>query len=58
MMGVRSESMWSNELQKRELRYVLDVKSATSEEVQPERPEWKGIGRPPKPRYTPTNTDQ
>jgi SRSO17 transposase len=42
------------ELQKRELPYVLDVKSATSaysEEVQPERPEWKGTGRPPKPRY-------
>src|ERR1035441_3714207 len=42
------------ELEKRELQYVLDVKSATSaysEEVQPERPEWKGAGRPPKPRY-------
>jgi SRSO17 transposase len=41
-------------LQERELQYVLDVKSATSaysEEVQPERPEWKGTGRPPKPRY-------
>jgi SRSO17 transposase len=42
------------ELEKRELQYVLDVKgvtSAYSEEVQPERPEWKGAGRPPKPRY-------
>jgi SRSO17 transposase len=42
------------ELEKRELRYVLDVKgvtSAYSEQVQPERPEWKGAGRPPKPRY-------
>ncbi len=41
-------------LQERELQYVLDVKSATSaysEEVQPERPEWKRTGRPPKPRY-------
>jgi SRSO17 transposase len=41
-------------LQERELSYVLDVKggtSAYSEEVQPERPEWKGTGRPPKPRY-------
>ena len=42
------------ELEKRELRYVLDVKGATSaygESVGPERPEWKGTGRPPKPRY-------
>jgi SRSO17 transposase len=41
-------------LQERELSYVLDVKGATSaysEEVQPEHPEWKGTGRPPKPRY-------
>jgi SRSO17 transposase len=41
-------------LQERELSYVLDVKGSTSaysEEVQPERPEWKGTGRPPKPRY-------
>jgi SRSO17 transposase len=41
-------------LEERELRYVLDVKSVTSaysEEVQPERSEWKGTGRPPKPRY-------
>ncbi|HEY1687229.1 MAG TPA: IS701 family transposase, partial [Solirubrobacteraceae bacterium] len=42
------------ELEKRELQYVLDVKgvtSAYSEQVQPERPEWKGAGRPPKWRY-------
>ena len=41
-------------LQERELQYVLDVKggiSAYGEDVQPERPEWKGTGRPPKPRY-------
>ena len=41
-------------LVERELEYVLDVKGATSaysEEVQPERPEWKGAGRPPKSRY-------
>jgi SRSO17 transposase len=41
-------------LQERELQYVLDVKggtSAYSEEVQPEHPEYKGAGRPPKPRY-------
>jgi SRSO17 transposase len=41
-------------LEQRELQYVLDVKGATSaygEGVQPERPEWQGAGRPPKPRY-------
>lgn len=41
-------------LQERELQYVLDVKGGTSaygEGVQPERPEYKGAGRPPKPRY-------
>lgn len=41
-------------LQERQIEYVLDVKGATSaysEEVQPERPEYKGAGRPPKPRY-------
>jgi SRSO17 transposase len=41
-------------LQEREIQYVLDVKGATSaygEGVQPERPEGKGSGRPPKPRY-------
>jgi SRSO17 transposase len=41
-------------LEQRELEYVLDVKGATSaysEGVQPERPEWQGAGRPPKPRY-------
>jgi len=41
-------------LEERELEYVLDVKgitSAYSEDVQPEQPEWKGTGRPPKPRY-------
>ena len=41
-------------LQERGLQYVLDVKggiSAYGEDVQPERPEWKGTGRPPKPRY-------
>jgi SRSO17 transposase len=41
-------------LKEREIEYVLDVKGATSaygEGVQPERPEWKGTGRPPKPRY-------
>ena len=41
-------------LEERKIDYVLDVKGATSaysEGVQPERPEWKGTGRPPKPRY-------
>jgi SRSO17 transposase len=41
-------------LTEREIEYVLDVKGATSayaEGVQPEHPEWKGTGRPPKPRY-------
>jgi SRSO17 transposase len=41
-------------LEQRELEYVLDVKGGTSayrEQVEPERPEWKGNGRPPKPRY-------
>jgi SRSO17 transposase len=44
-------------LQERELSYVLDVKGGTSaylEEVGPERPDWKGKGRPPKPRYRET----
>ena len=41
-------------LQERELSYVLDVKGGTSaygEGVQPERPAWKGTGRPSKARY-------
>jgi SRSO17 transposase len=41
-------------LQERGLHYMLDVKSATSAygvQVEPERPEYKGAGRPPKPRY-------
>jgi SRSO17 transposase len=41
-------------LEERGLEYVLDVKggtSAYSEGVHPEQPEWKGTGRPPKPRY-------
>ena len=41
-------------LDERGLSYVLDVKGATSaysEEVERERPDWKGIGRPPKARY-------
>lgn len=41
-------------LEERGLEYVLDVKggtSAYSEDVQPEQAEWKGTGRPPKPRY-------
>jgi SRSO17 transposase len=41
-------------LEDRELSYVLDVKggtSAYSQDIRPERPEWKGTGRPPKPRY-------
>jgi SRSO17 transposase len=41
-------------LEQRELSYVLDAKGATSayrEDVEPERPEWKRTGRPPKPRY-------
>jgi SRSO17 transposase len=41
-------------LERRELGYVLDVKGATSaysQDVQRERPEWKGTGRPPQARY-------
>ncbi|HXJ79956.1 MAG TPA: IS701 family transposase [Candidatus Methylomirabilis sp.] len=41
-------------LEQRELAYVLDVKGGTSaypQDVQRERPEWKGTGRPPKARY-------
>jgi SRSO17 transposase len=41
-------------LEDRELSYVLDVKggtSAYSQDIRPQRPEWKGTGRPPKPRY-------
>lgn len=41
-------------LEERELEYVVQVKGATSayaEEVRPERPPWKGQGRPPKARY-------
>lgn len=41
-------------LEERELSYVLDVKGATSaypEDIVPERPQWNGRGRPPKPRY-------
>jgi len=41
-------------LEDRELSYVVDVKGGTSaypEDVQRERPEWKGNGRPPKARY-------
>lgn len=41
-------------LEARGLAYVLDVKcstSAYSEDVEPERPDWKGNGRPPKARY-------
>jgi SRSO17 transposase len=41
-------------LENRELSYVLDVKGGTSayrEDVVPEQPEWRGNGRPTKPRY-------
>jgi SRSO17 transposase len=41
-------------LEEREICYVLDVRGATSayaEQVQPERPEWSGRGRPPAARY-------
>jgi SRSO17 transposase len=41
-------------LQEREISYVLDVKGITSaypQDVAPERPQWTGTGRPPKPRY-------
>lgn len=41
-------------LEQRELSYVLDVKRTTSAyraDVKPERPEWKGNGRPPAARY-------
>ena len=41
-------------LEERELEYVLDVKGGTSaygEDVKPERPEWRGTGRPTQARY-------
>jgi SRSO17 transposase len=41
-------------LEERQIGYLLDVKGATSayaEQVQPERPEWSGRGRPPTARY-------
>jgi SRSO17 transposase len=41
-------------LDEREIQYVLDVKGTTSayrEDVKPERPAWKGNGRPPAARY-------
>jgi SRSO17 transposase len=41
-------------LEERELQYVLDVKGGTSaygEDIRPEQPDWRGAGRPPKPRY-------
>jgi SRSO17 transposase len=41
-------------LEQRELVYVVEVKAATSaygEEVLPERPAWRGSGRPPQARY-------
>lgn len=41
-------------LEQREIDYVLDVKGTTSayrEDVRPERPAWKGNGRPPAARY-------
>jgi SRSO17 transposase len=41
-------------LESRELRYVVQVKgrtSAYSADVRPERPDYAGMGRPPKPRY-------
>jgi SRSO17 transposase len=41
-------------LQERQISYVLDVKGVTSayaQEVQPERPDYRGRGQPPKSRY-------
>jgi SRSO17 transposase len=41
-------------LERRELSYVVQLKgkaSAYAEDVRPERPDYKGTGRPPKPRY-------
>jgi SRSO17 transposase len=41
-------------LEQRRIEYVLDVKAGTSaygEDVKPERPEWKGNGRPTQARY-------
>jgi SRSO17 transposase len=41
-------------LEERGLSYVLDIQAKTSayrEDVQRERPQWKGNGRPPKARY-------
>jgi SRSO17 transposase len=41
-------------LEQRQIAYVLDVKATTSalaEETEPQRPEYRGRGRPPAPRY-------
>src|SRR5450830_2160605 len=41
-------------LEERELAYVVEVKAATSayeKDVLPERPAWRGSGRPPQARY-------
>jgi SRSO17 transposase len=41
-------------LEQRELAYVVEVKAATSaygKDVLPERPAWRGAGRPPQARY-------
>ena len=41
-------------LEERELSYVVEVKAATSaygQDVLPERPAWRGSGRPPQARY-------
>jgi DDE superfamily endonuclease len=46
-------------LEERELSYVVEVKAAESayaEDVLPERPAWRGSGRPPASRYRPPPT--
>lgn len=52
--GYGEVSAFRAALQERELAYVVEVKAATSaygKDVLPERPAWRGCGRPPASRY-------
>src|SRR5450830_229068 len=52
--GYGEVSAFRAALEERELAYVVEVKAATSaygQDVLPERPAWRGSGRPPQARY-------
>lgn len=52
--GYGEVSAFRAALEERELVYVVEVKAATSaygKDVRPERPAWRGSGRPPQARY-------